>query len=150
MKQKPECCDDCHTSDDPYKCKLFGANLCDTLNKYKSDKPTKQDESDDLQKTFAKDCKFIDGVLTHIKDGGRVEEYKQNPPHRKYCYGCTVCSSYFYSDVKQVEYNTLCKICALREECDILIKIQDIADTYNLNLDIKISKCDAFKRTTQR
>jgi hypothetical protein len=38
MVEKPECCDDCHTSDNPNKCKLFGTNLCDTLNKYKSDK----------------------------------------------------------------------------------------------------------------
>lgn len=111
---------------------------------------TKQDESDELQKTFAKDCEFVDGVLIHTKDGGIIEEYKQNPPYQKYCYGCPICSSYFYSDVKQVEYNVLCKICVLREECDILIKIQDIADTYHLNLDIKISKCDAFKRITKK
>ena len=38
MVEKSECCDDCHTSDDPYKCKLFGTDFCDTLNKYRSDK----------------------------------------------------------------------------------------------------------------
>lgn len=37
MVEKPECCNDCHTSDDPYKCKLFGTDFCDTLNKYKRD-----------------------------------------------------------------------------------------------------------------
>lgn len=38
MIEKPECCDNCHTSNNPNKCKLFGTNLCDTLNKYRSDK----------------------------------------------------------------------------------------------------------------
>ena len=35
-EMKPECCDDCHTSDNPYHCKLFKGRKCDKLRNYLS------------------------------------------------------------------------------------------------------------------
>jgi len=57
--------------------------------------------SDKLQQDFSRDIKMIDGDLIHIKDGGIVEEYTQNPPFPKYLYGCPLCGSYFETDIKQ-------------------------------------------------
>ena len=31
---KPECCDNCHTSDDPHHCKLFKGQKCDKLKEF--------------------------------------------------------------------------------------------------------------------
>jgi hypothetical protein len=57
--------------------------------------------SDELQKKFSRDVKMVNGVLTHISDGGTVEEYTQNPPSPRYLYGCPLCGSYFETDIKQ-------------------------------------------------
>ena len=40
---------------------------------------------------------------------------------------------------------TLCATCKhFQNDCDIIIKIQEIADTYNLELNVKIQKCAAY------
>ena len=46
---------------------------------------------------------------------------------------------------------TLCKLCAHYEPdeihvCDILDKIKTVADTYGLELTIKVHKCEAYKK----
>jgi len=40
----------------------------------------------------------------------------------------------------------LCYSCKNYKDCDVLIKIKNISDIYNLYLDIKIYQCSAYKK----
>ena len=41
----------------------------------------------------------------------------------------------------------LCKTCEHRDEpCDILIKVQTVADLYGLEIEVKVNKCNAYKK----
>jgi hypothetical protein len=40
---------------------------------------------------------------------------------------------------------TLCIVCDNRHDCDILIKLREIAEMYDIKMNVKIEECAGFK-----
>ena len=40
---------------------------------------------------------------------------------------------------------TICNSCDRLHDCDVMVQIQRIADTYRMELNINVSKCDVWK-----